>query len=238
MNMRCLIVDDEYPAVEVLQSYIALVPGLRVAGVCHHGLEAFQFLQQTPVDLLFLDVQMPKLTGTDLMKALPAHPKVIFTTAHREFAWDGFELNAVDFLLKPIPFERFLKAIHKAVPHTQPLIAPTDEKQVHKSDPFLYFRVDRKMVKVMVNDICYAESLKDYLKIRHNDQEIITKQTMSSFQEMLPPEMFARVHRSYLVAISKVTSFDSHQIFVGKHSIPIGSLYRNDVLRLLSAPRS
>jgi len=229
-------VDDESPAIEVLRSYIGMVPQLQVAGVCYHGVEAFHFLQQHPVDLMFLDIQMPKLSGTELIRALASQPKIIFTTAHREFAWDGFELNAVDFLLKPIPFNRFLKAIQKALPQEASLPVHDKEEKPYSNNRFLYFRVDRKQVKVMVDDIEFAESLKDYLKISFRGHTLITKQTISSLQEMLPATDFARVHRSFIVSLKKVTSFDSHQVFVGNHAIPLGSMYRAEVMKLLTAP--
>src|ERR1700754_3161415 len=145
MKIRCLIVDDEPPALEVLRSHISNTPMLEVAGECHNAMGAFDFLQHQHVDLLFLDIQMPRLLGTDLVKALSDPPKVIFTTAHREYAMDGFDLNAVDFLLKPISFDRFLKAVQKAV--NQEVRAPRIEEPPAESPQFLYFRADRKMVK-------------------------------------------------------------------------------------------
>lgn len=224
MKLRCLIVDDEPPALDVLRSHIANTPMLEVAGECHNAMGAFDFLQRQQVDLLFLDIQMPKLSGTELLKALTAPPKVIFTTAHREYAMDGFDLNAVDFLLKPISFDRFLKAVQKAV-QTEVRPTKTDESAV-ESPRFLYFRADRKMVKVFINDITHIESLKDYVKIYCGNTPLITKQTIMAVEEMLPAEEFMRVHRSFIVAINKVTSFTQHSVFVGREEIPVGPLYR------------
>lgn len=225
MKLRCLIVDDEPPALDVLRSHIANTPLLEVAGECHNAIGAFDFLQRQRVDLVFLDIQMPKLLGTDLLKALTDPPKVIFTTAHREYAMDGFDLNAVDFLLKPISFDRFLKAVQKAV--------HTDIRSLRAEDPplesprFLYFRADRRMVKVFINEITYIESLKDYVKIYCGQQPLITKHTIMAIEEMLPAEEFLRVHRSFIVAVNKVTSFNQHSVFIGKEEIPVGPLYKS-----------
>lgn len=233
MKIRCLIVDDEPPALDVLRSHIANTPMLEVAGECHNAVGAFEFLQHQHVDLIFLDIQMPRLLGTDLVKALADPPKVIFTTAHREYAMEGFDLNAVDFLLKPISFDRFLKAVQKAV-HAE--VRPTRvEEPVSESPRFLYFRADRKMVKVLLEDISYVEGLKDYVKIHTGSQTLITKQTISAVGEMLPADEFIRVHRSFIVSINKISSFSLHAVFIGKEEIPIGPLYRNEVQKKLTA---
>jgi len=235
MKIRCLIVDDEPPARDVLRSHIANTPMLEIAGECHNAMGAFDFLQHQRVDLLFLDIQMPKLLGTDLMKALADPPKVIFTTAHREYAMDGFDLNAVDFLLKPISFDRFLKAVQKAV---QPEVRTQKTEETSIESPrFIYFRADRKMVKVFINDISHIESLKDYVKVyclTSPGQPLITKQTIMAVEEMLPSGEFLRVHRSFIVALNKITSFSPHSVFIGKEEIPVGPLYRNDVQRRLT----
>ncbi|HZY83039.1 MAG TPA: LytTR family DNA-binding domain-containing protein [Cyclobacteriaceae bacterium] len=233
MKIRCLIVDDEPPALDVLRSHIANTPMLEVAGECHNAMGAFDFLQHQHVDLLFLDIQMPRLLGTDLVKALSDPPKVIFTTAHREYAMDGFDLNAVDFLLKPISFDRFLKAVQKAVNHE--VRAPRIEETTVDSQQFLYFRADRKMVKVLLNDIRYIEGLKDYVKIHAGQQPLITKQTIMAVEEMLPAEEFIRIHRSFIVSLNKVTSFTPHAVFIGKEEIPIGPLYRSEVQKRLTS---
>lgn len=231
MKIRCLIVDDEPPALEVLRSHIANTPLLEVAGECHNAMGAFDFLQRQQVDLLFLDIQMPKLLGTDLVKALSDPPKVIFTTAHREYALDGFDLNAVDFLLKPISFDRFLKAVQKAM-HTDIRLPKSDE--LAESPRFLYFRADRKMVKVFIDDVTHIEGLKDYVKIYNGTTQLITKQTITAVEEMLPAEEFIRVHRSFIVSLNKITSFSPHAVFIGKEEIPIGPLYRSEVQKRLT----
>ena len=232
MKARCLIIDDEPPALEVLKSYIQETPSLELVGQCHHAIEAFSFLQENEVDLLFLDIQMPRLLGTDFVRALPQPPKVIFTTAFREYALDGFELNAVDYLLKPFSLDRFLKSVHKALHSEQKQIGlpVVKENSTHR---FLYFRADRKMVKVMVDDIRYIESLKDYVKIHLDQQTIVTKQTISSVETMLPADEYIRIHRSYIVSIKKITSYSSASIFLGKEELPIGPHSRTFVMAQL-----
>ncbi|GAB3168192.1 LytR/AlgR family response regulator transcription factor [Telluribacter humicola] len=234
--IRCLIVDDEPPALEVLKTYLRAVPSLRLVGECSNALDAYHQLQQQSVDLLFLDIQMPQLRGTDLMRSLKNPPKVIFTTAFSEYAIEGFELSAVDYLLKPFSFDRFLKAVDKLhVSHEVPVTVhpATKAPETSSRSEFLYFRVDRKMVKVYLDDICYVESLKDYVRIVATDGQLVTKQPISAVEEMLPERSFRRIHRSFLVSLDKVTSFTSTHVELGKKELPIGKLYKHEVEKAL-----
>jgi DNA-binding LytR/AlgR family response regulator len=233
-KFRCLLVDDEPPALEILRTYIQTTPLLDIAGECSHAMAAFEFLQLHHVDLIFLDIQMPKLLGTDLLKTLPNPPKTIFTTAYRDYAVEGFELGAVDYLLKPYSFERFLRAVHKVLDLEQRAQPLTKESVITKTDRFLYVRADRKMVKVMVDDIQYIESLKDYVRIFVNDQKIITKQTISALEEMLPANDFMRIHRSFIVALKKIDSYNHHAVFIRKTELPVGPLYKLEIMKRLS----
>jgi len=234
MPIKCLIVDDEPPAREVLKRYIEEMPMLELAGECNNAIQANTVLQQQAIDVLFLDIRMPQLNGTDFLKMLKNPPKVIFTTAYSEYALEGFELDAIDYLMKPIRFDRFLKAVNKAFPanNKRPIgdEAVVDEK---KSESFVYFRADRKMVKVLLSDILYIESMKDYVKVFANGHTIITKQSISSVETMLPEKKFARVHRSYIVSLDKIKTFTNELIEVGTAEIPIGKLYRFSVMKLL-----
>jgi len=232
-KFRCLLVDDEPPALEILRTYITATPLLEIAGECSHAMAAFEFLQLHPVDLIFLDVQMPRLSGTDLLKSLPNPPKTIFTTAYRDYAVEGFELGAVDYLLKPYSFDRFLRAVHKVLDLEQ-RVQPVKESIVTQTDRFLYVRSDRKMVKVMVDDIQYVESLKDYVRIFVNDQKIITKQTISALEEMLPANDFKRIHRSFIVALKKIDSYNHHAVFLRNTELPVGPLYKQEIMKRLS----
>ncbi len=228
MQCNCIIVDDEPPALKVLSNYMDWVPQLTLVGCCKNAFEAITALRENRVDLMFLDVHMPKLLGTDLIKTLQHPPKVIFTTAHKDFAIEAFELDAVDYLLKPISFERFVKAVNKyCLLNT---IAPDSPAT---SPGFLYFRVDRKMVKVFLEDILYIESFKDYIVIhRENEQKIRVKQTLNSVENMLPKSSFMRIHRSYLVSIEKITAYTKNDIEIGKRELPIGRSYVNSFKKL------
>lgn len=232
-KFRCLLVDDEPPALEILRTYISGMPLLEIAGECNHAMAAFEFLQDRSVDLIFLDVQMPRLLGTELLKTLSNPPKVIFTTAFRDYAVEGFELGAVDYLLKPYSFDRFLRAVHKVLNLEQRNHPVVKESLITQNNRFLYVRADRKMVKVMVDDILYVESLKDYVRIILKDQQIITKQTISALEEMLPENDFIRIHRSFIVAHKKIDSYNQHAVFLRKTEIPVGPLYKQEIMKRL-----
>ncbi|GAB3260071.1 LytTR family DNA-binding domain-containing protein [Larkinella harenae] len=243
MKLRCLLVDDEPHAVEIVESYIEMVDGLEIVGKCHNAVQAFSMLQATPVDLLFLDIKMPKLTGTDFLRSLRNPPKVIFTTAYREYALDGFELDVVDYLLKPIPFERFLRAVSKVMrleTSIAPVLPEPEPQLVEKElvpserDAFLYFRADRKMVKVYTKDILYIESLKDYVKIiTQTAKPLVVKQAISSVGAMLPGRDFLRIHRSFIVAINKISAWSPSHVEIAGQDLPIGRLHQKDVGRVL-----
>ncbi len=231
--IRCLIVDDEPLARDVIRRYISEIPTLELVGECANAIQAFTALQQQPIDLLFLDIRMPQLNGNDFLKALKNPPKVIFTTAFSEYALEGYELDVVDYLVKPIPFERFLKAINKAYHFADPKAVGRPVVEEKRSESFVYFRVDRKMVKVMLGDILYIESMKDYVKIFTKGAMIVTKQSISSVEEMLPEQDFIRTHRSFIVSVQKIISYTQELLEIDKTEIPIGKIYRNEVMKVL-----
>ncbi len=233
----CLAVDDEPPALQVIEKYIAAVPVLQLKTSVNNAVDALSILQNNKVDLLFLDIQMPQLLGTDFMRSLINPPKVIFTTAFRKYAVDGFELDAVDYLLKPISFERFLKAVNKvlrlnitvSVNDFSLKTAPPNAT----ADSFIYLRADRKNIKVNFDDILFIESLKDYIKVVTKDKTIVTKQTISSIEENLPNNLFVRTHRSFIVSLKRIESFTPELIQIGKYEIPISRSYRHEVEKWL-----
>ena len=232
--IRCLIVEDEPLARQIISRYVQQVPTLQLTGECANAIQAFTFLQQQSVDLMFLDIRMPQLNGTDFLKTLQNPPKVIFTTAYPDYALESYELDAVDYLMKPITFERFLKAINKA---GETGIARPDTRTVpeeKKTESFVYFRADRKMIKVMLQDILYVESMKDYVKIFTVDNTIVSRQSISSVEAMLPEKEFIRTHRSFIVSLQKIRSFTQELIEIEKAEIPIGKIYRNTVIKLLA----
>ena len=233
----CLAVDDEPPALTILESHIRCIPGLELAGMCNNAVEALEKLQQQSVDLIFLDIQMPQILGTDFVRTLKNPPKVIFTTAYRKFAVEGFELNAVDYLLKPISFERFLQAVNKVM-HTSLVSIPektVSEIKKDTVDRHLYFRSNRKVIKVAVDEILYIESLKDYIKVVTAAKTIITKQAISALEETLPKENFIRIHRSFIIAVDKIESFNSEMIEIAKKEFPISRMYKHEVEKVLNA---
>ena len=234
MAIKCIIVDDEPLAIEIVESYVNRIDHLQLQGTFRNAVQAFAYLQEHSVDLIFLDIQMPKLSGIDFLKTLKNPPKVIFTTAFRDYAIDGFELEVIDYLLKPIPFERFLKAVAKVM-HQQATATPSPQKKPDVStDDYVYFKVDKKMIKTKMAAVLYIESIKDYVKVRTDEKEIITQQKISYLEESLPREQFLRIHRSFIVNIDKIDAYSATDVEIGKHSIPIGRNYKNDVMKVLA----
>jgi DNA-binding LytR/AlgR family response regulator len=234
-KISCVAVDDEPPALMVIEKYIGAVPSLQLVAQCNNALEALDVIQNNKVDLMFLDVQMPRILGTDFIRTLSNPPKVIFTTAFRKFAVEGFELDAVDYLIKPISFERFLKALNKVMSLNlqvdQARLARINLKSDH--DPFIYLRSDRKNVKVDLNTILFIESLKDYIKVVTTHSVIVTRQSISSIEDSLPADSFVRIHRSFIVSLSKIKSYTSELIQIGDYELPISRSYRLIVTNML-----
>lgn len=238
MKIRCLIVDDEPLALDILESYIHRIERLELVGRCDNAIAAYNLLQTYPVDLLFLDIQMPKLTGIEFLKNVSSPPKVIFTTAYREYAIESYDLNAVDYLLKPIPFERFLRAVNKVgqalTPVPEPMLQRTSAAHSDYQEAFIYLKADKKMAKVMLKDIVYLESLKDYIRVKTTKREIISLQKISFLEEKLPEDKFLRIHRSFMVAIDKIQAFSAtHVELIDNKEIPIGRNYKAEVLQVL-----
>jgi DNA-binding LytR/AlgR family response regulator len=234
MKLRCLLIDDEPPALKVLSSHISQVEGLEIVAQCKNALEALDVLHQKPVDLLFLDIKMPKILGTDFLKNLSHPPRVIFVTAYREYAVEGYELDAVDYLVKPVSFERFVKAIAKLkrLIGGEPIAQGNDYKS--NPDAFVYLKVDRNMQKVFIHDILYIESWKDYVKLfLTGGKNLLVKQSISSMENLLSDHQFVRVHRSYMVSVDKITGYNGLSVKVAATEIPIGRLYKQAVMEKL-----
>jgi DNA-binding LytR/AlgR family response regulator len=235
-KIHCLIVDDEPPALLLLEKYIHAIPILLLVGKSANAVDALAILQQHPVDLIFLDIQMPHILGTDFIRALIDPPKVVFTTAFRKFAVEGFELDAVDYLLKPISFERFLKAVNKVMKLNLPIDQTFSSDAAPKKDPeppFLLLRADRKNLKVQLQDILFIESLKDYVKVVTKERSIVSKQSISAFAKTLPEDAFLRIHRSFIVSVSMIESFTSEIIQIAKYELPVSRTYRHEVEKAL-----
>ncbi len=242
--LRAIIVDDEPLALDILETFISRIPGtVELVRKCSNALEAQQALESENIDLMFLDIQMPQLTGVDFLRSLQNPPMVIFTTAYSEYAIEGFELNAVDYLLKPISFERFMKAVNRAAElndlQSQGEIPESDE--IETGADFIFVKSDKKLVKVKYEDIIYIEGLKDYVIIRMETGRVITLQTMKSLDAKLPSKIFKRIHRSYIVNMNKICAVMGNMIEVQekgeiKH-LPIGKNYREELLSLINKNR-
>jgi len=222
----CIIVDDELAARNILKKYISNVPFLHLSGEFKNAMEAFSFLQKNKVDLLFLDIEMPQLSGIHFAKIIGSDANIIFTTAHREFAVEGFELNAIDYLLKPFSFNRFLAAIKKCVKNdtsnTSSLL-----------DKYMYIRTNKKMVKVKYADFLFIEGMGNYIKVHLSNRTLITYEKMSAILEALPENEFVRIHKSYIVNVSRIETFTREYVEIGKRHLRIGGTFRNNFLNRL-----
>lgn len=226
---KCLIVDDEPLAREVLKAHLGKIDSIEIAGTAGDAIEAFDFLNKHKIDLLFLDIHMPEMKGTELIKNLKNPPAVVLTTAHRQYALEGYDLNVLDYLLKPISFQRFLQTIEKFFAG----INTEEEVTIHKrgnSEEFLYMREKNLIHKIQVNEIVYLESMGDNLTIHTIDRDITSRATISSIENLLPADEFIRIHRSFIVSVKNITSFSPTSVFIGKKEFPIGSSYRTKVL--------
>lgn len=235
MKTRCLIVDDEPIAAEVLKNHVSKLENLEISKVCFNALQAFEYLQEYEVDLIFLDIQMPEITGLDFLKTLQNPPKVILVTAYREYALEGFELDVIDYLLKPVSFERFLKAVNKyyRIIKSHGKIISTTAPQI-SNDEFIWIRADRKNIKVAFNDILYVEGLKDYVKIYLNNNMLISKISIKELETKLPSNSFIRIHRSYIVSTVKIKAFTNEHVEIESSILPIGGSYKRFVLTFLN----
>ncbi|AXT21064.1 response regulator [Flavobacteriaceae bacterium AU392] len=229
--IRCIVVDDEPLARSLIESHISEVLFLQYLGSFKNAILAAGFLSKNEVDLIFLDIHMPKLTGIDFLKTLANPPKVIFTTAYREYAIEGFELQVLDYLLKPITFDRFFKAVNKLnIPNE---ITTTSNKSADTYPNHIFISINKKQIKVILKDIYYIESLRDYLKIHIKDKTHVVKEKISDFIETLPNDQFLRLHRSYIVNIAHVTAFTQQDVEIDTIEIPIGGKYKEHVLSIL-----
>ena len=236
MKMRCLLIDDEPPALQILQSHIDQISGLEIVGKCGNAVDAIDLLHRKTVDVMFLDIKMPKIIGTEFLRNLSHPPKVIFVTAYREFAVEGFELDAIDYLVKPVSFERFLKAIDRLKRNSGQ--QAVGEHKLYKPNPdaFIYLKIGRVRQKIFVEDILFIESWKDYIQIHFTDRKnLIVKQAISAIENLLSDHMFLRVHRSYIVSLNKISGYNSASLQLGSTEIPVGRLYKQNVNRQLQA---
>ena len=239
MKLRCLLIDDEPPALKVLARYISSINALEIVGQCRNAIEALDILHQKAVDVIFLDIKMPRILGTEFLKNLSHPPKVIFVTAYREYAVDGFELDAVDYLVKPVSFERFFKAITKLNRLMGKETSTVTTGETSKSAAFVYLKVDKDMKKIFVNEIEYIESWKDYVMVfLTGGKHFLVKQSITALENLLSEHMFMRIHRSYIVSLSKITGYNGLSVQLASKEIPIGRLYKQAVMEKLQEQQS
>jgi DNA-binding LytR/AlgR family response regulator len=235
MAYRCLIIDDEPPARELIRAYLEILPDFEVVGMFDNAIDGFIYLQSNEADLLFLDIQMPRMSGLELLKALHKKPEVILTTAFREYAVEAFELEIFDYLVKPISQERFLKAISKFL-HFQEITKSVIPESNAFTNAYLFLKVDKDQVKVFLNDILYIEGLKDYIKVFTSEGLYVVYERLGYMEAKLPESKFIRVHKSFIVALDKISTYNSDSLRIQQQEIPIGRMYKQGFLNKMNAP--
>lgn len=225
--VRCIAVDDEPLALDIIADYVAKVPELSLVASTTNAIEALTLVQSDQVDLVFLDVQMPELTGIQFLKIINGKCDVILTTAYPQYALDGYELNVVDYLLKPIAFDRFYRSVQKVLSAKTSKMPPSPLPTQSDAVDFIFVKTEHKIQRVDLDEILYIEGLKDYISIYTSAERIVTLQNMKKMEEILPGNRFVRVHRSYIVALDKIASIERGRIFIGDKIIPVGDTYRD-----------
>lgn len=223
--LRVLLVDDEYLAISLLEEFLSQIPHTQLLGKCKSAIEAMSFLHEQPVDIMFLDIQMPTLSGVDFLKGLDEPPATIFTTAYRDYAVEAFELKATDYLVKPFSFARFAQAFQRAQEEVR------KKADQSTSSEYLHLKVDGKLVRVKISDIVYVEGMKEYVRVVCTQQKLITFERLKNMEHLLPAQAFTRVHKSYLVANAAVRAIEGNQLDLGIAKIPVSRSLRADIIR-------
>jgi DNA-binding LytR/AlgR family response regulator len=235
MKTKCIIIDDEPLARDLMRNHISKLENFEIVAECGDAMKALQELRDKKVDIMFIDIEMPQITGIEFLKILKNPPKIIITSAYREYALDSFELDVVDYLLKPITFERFLKAVNKYYQETQEEtvvnVPVSDGSQ--KEEPFIYVKENKRLIKVNLGEILYVEGLSEYVQIYTDRKKFITKTSMTNLEEKLPSDGFLRIHKSFIVSLSRIEAFTASTIEVPGKELPIGRSYKNSVLKTL-----
>ena len=232
-KIQCIIVDDEPIARDVLENHLKGIPIIEIVKKCKNALEAFKVISKKQVDLVFLDINMPEISGLSFAKSINKNIKVIFTTAYREYAVEGFDLQAVDYLLEPISFERLKQAVDKFMGIQESTAQSTLIVKGEEKADFIFLKADRKMIKVAFDDIQYIESLGDYIKIYTAEKRIVSRETISNMEAKLPVKSFMRIHRSFIVSLDKISSFTHEHIEILNKALPISRSFKKEVLKRL-----
>ena len=234
--IKCLAVDDEALSLDLLEDNIKRIPFLQLVKRCKNAYEAMDVLRAQPIDLIFLDIQMPELTGTQFVQSLTHRPVVIFITAFKKYALEGFELDVLDYLVKPVTFERFLKAANKAADFCTLKKQAVQTPVAQDTNDYFFVNVEYSLVKIAVQEITHIESIRDYMKIwlLQSDKPVITKLALKSLSDRLPPARFVRIHKSFIVAIDKISFIRKNRVYIGNHIIPVSDFYKDELLSLIS----
>ena len=227
MKIKCVLIDDEPLAIKVLQNYFTNFTDFEVIGTFNNSLEALDFINSTTVDAVFLDINMPMMTGFELISLIENKTKVIITTAFREFAAESYDLDVLDYLVKPIPLPRFIKCINKIT--TEYNLKNNIKVETVKGDSHIFIKVDKKMMKINIEEILFVEGMKEYIKVVTSDKTYITHKSLTSLSEELPADRFLRIHKSYVIALNKVKSIEGNRIQIQSYTIPIGRNYSKEV---------
>ncbi|HTJ13332.1 MAG TPA: LytTR family DNA-binding domain-containing protein [Dinghuibacter sp.] len=236
MNLNCIIVDDEPIARDLLRTYIEQVPYLTLAATCADAFEAMQALGRQDVDLVILDINMPRLSGLDMLRSLKRYPAVIITSAYPDFALEGFELSVTDYLLKPFSFPRFVQATEKVAQHRQALatpLTPAPSTPTSPTDDFIVVKSDKKLAKVFLRDILYVEAYGNYVFIHGDSDRLMSKQTLTQLEAQLPAGRFVRIHKSYIVSVKAVRFLEGNEVSLGSKKLPVGKVYKENLLTVL-----
>ncbi len=232
MIIKCIIVDDEEHAQKVLEKYISSIPTLELVKKCDNAIEALSFLYENTIDIMFLDINMPELSGLEMLKTLNNPPKVILTTAYSEFALESYEYGVMDYLLKPIKFERFIKTINKVIEKKE--TSPENNTQTEKKhEKYIFLKEDNIINKTLLSDIIYIEAFGNYLKVFTSENKYTIRDTMSDIQKKLPSELFSRIHKSYIVSVNRIEKVEYNRVIIGNKELPIGNVYKNEFLKKL-----
>jgi DNA-binding LytR/AlgR family response regulator len=230
--VRYLIIDDEHIAHDIIKNYCDMLPNMKLMKHCYDAIEALDYLRTNSIDLIFLDLNMPKLKGFDFLKTLPNKPKVIVTTAYKEYALEGYELEITDYLLKPFSFERFLKAVNKAIhiKENNPITAQPDQNTLSEH---IFLSSNKKHFQVKISDILYIEAAGNYSKVVLKNDSILVRDKISNLLEKISTEKFIQVHKSFIVAIEHINSLEGNRILIGNNTIPIGKMYKSNIINLI-----
>ena len=235
MKIKCLIIDDEPIARDVLREHVSKLDDFEIAGEHENALEALSFIKKNRIDLIFLDINMPQLSGLDFLRSLDKPPKTIITTAYREYALDGFELHVIDYLLKPISFERFIKAIDKYYDSITQAVSLFNCEKPISSDAYIYLRDNRKTYKIFLSDVIFIESEGEYIKVHTKNRKIMTRCSLSMMEKTLPSDKFIRIHNSFIISIAHVIAFTATTIEIGETKLTISRKYKNVVMKILES---